>query len=51
VSRRFQSNELMSERALEMGRLIAGKSPVAVVSTKHLMNRMSCSGILPRAEN
>jgi hypothetical protein len=29
----------MVERALGMGKLIAQKSPVAVVSTKHLMNR------------
>ena len=29
----------MEERALAMGKLIASKSPVAVVSTKHLMNR------------
>jgi hypothetical protein len=29
----------MAERALGMGKLIAQKSPVAVVSTKHLMNR------------
>jgi delta(3,5)-delta(2,4)-dienoyl-CoA isomerase len=28
-------------KALEMGRVIAEKSPVAVVSTKHLMNRES----------
>jgi delta(3,5)-delta(2,4)-dienoyl-CoA isomerase len=34
--------EVMS-RALEMGRVMAAKSPVAVVGTKHLLNRMVVS--------
>lgn len=33
----------MGDAALAMGRTIAAKSPVAVVSTKHLMNRKSAA--------
>ena len=40
VPRRWQSAKLTrTDRALAMAKEIAGKSPIAVIGTKHLMNR------------
>ncbi|KAI9493854.1 ClpP/crotonase-like domain-containing protein [Zychaea mexicana] len=38
ISRIFENKEQMIEAALETARIIASKSPVAVVSSKHLLN-------------